>query len=182
MVSNLDWVPVSAADDAEIVASLTKLVNEAYEQAERGLWGPGVTRTTPEETAWAISRRELAASTSHGQFIGTVRTSLLDSETGWFGALAISPAFAGRGLGSQFVSFAESSAHDAGARTMQCEVLTPHEPHPHIEWLTRWYHSLGYVDVKRRALAEVEPTAVPFLVAACDVTVMRKPLAPVTNA
>ena len=177
MVVRIDWVPVSAADDVEIVAALTNLVNEAYEQAERGLWRPGVARTTLEETALAISLGELAVASSDGQLTGTVRTRLLDVETGWFGALAISAAFAGRGLGSQFVSFVESSARYAGARTMQLEVLTPHCAHPHIDWLTRWYQSLGYIDVERRALAEVEPSAVPFLVAPCDVTVMRKPLA-----
>ena len=177
MVVRIDWVPVSAADDVEIVAALTNLVNEAYEQAERGLWRPGVARTTLEETALAISLGELAVASSDGQLTGTVRTRLLDVETGWFGALAISAAFAGRGLGSQFVSFVESSARDAGARTMQLEVLTPHCAHPHIDWLTRWYQSLEYIDVERRALAEVEPSAVPFLVAPCDVTVMRKPLA-----
>ena len=46
-----------------------------------------------------------------------------------------------------------------------------------LDWLTKWYQSLGYIDVDRRALIEVEPSAVPFLVAPCDVTVMRKPLA-----
>jgi GNAT superfamily N-acetyltransferase len=176
-VARIDRLPVSAADDVEIVADLTTLVNEAYAQAERGLWRPGVARTTLEETASAISLGELAVVSSEGQLAGTVRTRLLDVETGWFGALAISAAFAGRGLGSQFVSFVESSARDADARVMQLEVLAPHIAHPHIDWLTRWYQSLGYIDVERRALAEVEPSAVPFLVAPCDVTVMRKPLA-----
>jgi GNAT superfamily N-acetyltransferase len=177
-VARIDRLPVSAADDVEIVAALTTLVNEAYEQAERGLWRrPGVGRTTLEETASAISLGELAVVYSDGELAGTVRTRLLDVETGWFGALAISAGFAGRGLGLQFVSFVESSARDAGARVMQLEVLAPHIAHPHIDWLTRWYQSLGYIDVGRRALAEVEPSAVPFLVAPCDVTVMRKPLA-----
>lgn len=172
---------MSAADDAEIVEALTTLVNEAYERAERGLWKPGVARTTFEETASVISLGELAVVSSDGQLAGTVRTRLLDVETGWFGALAIGEGFAGRGLGSQFVSFVESSARGAGARVMQLEVLAPHIAHPHVDWLTRWYESLGYVAVERRSLAEVEPSAVPFLVAPCDVTVMRKPLTPTSR-
>ena len=34
----------------------------------------------------------------------------------------------------------------------------------------------GYVEVERRSLADVEPSAVPFLVAPCEVAVLRKPL------
>ena len=79
---------------------------------------------------------------SDGQLTGTVRTRLHDVETGWFGALAISAAFAGRGVGSQIVSFAEASACDAGAKIMQLEILAPDSAHPHIDWLTRWHQSL----------------------------------------
>ncbi len=172
----IDWVPVSAADDVEVVAALTTLVNAAYEQAERGLWRPGVARTTLEETATAITRGELAMASADGQMTGTVRTRFLDVDTGWFGALAVGGAFAGRGVGSQVVSFVEAIACGRGAKFMQLEVLAPQGPHPHVDWLTRWYQSLGYVEVERCSLAEVEPSAVPFLLTPCDVTVMRKPL------
>lgn len=173
---HIDWVPVAAAADPTTIALLTNLVNEAYEEAERGLWRPGVFRVTPEETGRVLSRSELAATSADGQWSGTVQTRMLDADTGWFGALAVRGNFGGQGLGSQLVSFAESHARDGGAQTMQLELLTPHDRHPHIEWLTRWYQSLGYVAVERRALAEVDPSAVAFLLAPCDVTVMRKAL------
>lgn len=173
----IDWVPVSAAGDVEVVAALTVLVNDAYELAERGLWRPGIARTTLEETALAISLGEVVVASSEGHLTGTVRTRLRDVETGWFGALAVGGAFAGRGVGSQVVSFVEANARDSGARVMQLEVLAPHSAHPHIDWLTRWYQSLGYVEVERCSLAEVEPSAVPFLLAPCEVAVLRKPFA-----
>ena len=55
MVVRIDWVPSSTADDVEIAVALTIVVNDAYEQAERELWRPGVARTMLEETALAIS-------------------------------------------------------------------------------------------------------------------------------
>ena len=91
--------------------------------------------------------------------------------------LAIGEAFAGRGVGSQVVSFVEANARDAGMKFMRLEVLAPHSAHPHIDWLTRWYQSLGYVEFERSSLADVEPSAVPFLVAPCEVALLRKPLA-----
>lgn len=176
-VLSIEWVPVSAADDVEVVAGLTVLVNDAYEQAERGLWRPGVARTSLEETALAVSLGEVVVASLDGQLTGTVRTRLHDVETGWFGALAIGEAFAGRGVGSQVVSFVEANARDAGMKFMRLEVLAPHSAHPHIDWLTRWYQSLGYVEFERSSLADVEPSAVPFLVAPCEVALLRKPLA-----
>jgi hypothetical protein len=50
----------------------------------------------------------------------------------------------------------------------------PVQAHAHTDRLASWYGRLGYHETERRGLADVEPTAVPFLAIACDVAVMRK--------
>jgi hypothetical protein len=60
---------------------------------------------------------------------------------------------------------------------MQLELLAPASAHPHTDRLAAWYRRLGYEVTERRPLADVDPRAVPYLLAPCDVAVMRKPLA-----
>jgi GNAT superfamily N-acetyltransferase len=171
-------LPAAAAEDAAFVAEVSALVNLAYQVAEQGLWTDGVARTTPGETADAVVLGELAVAREQGRLVGAIRTRQIDTETGWFGALAVDPAHGGHGIGGKLVGFAESCAMSAGARMMQLELLVPLEAHAHTERLAAWYGRLGYRESERRDLAEVEPTAVPFLAVPLEVTVMRKRLAP----
>ena len=169
-------LPAAAAGDAELVGAISTLVNDAYEIAERGLWQEPYERTTPPLTAEAIAREELAVARLDGRIVGSICTFQLDPETGWCGALAVDPAFAGRGLGGTLMSFAEERASSAGARTIQLEVLAPSPANPHTDQITAWYLRRGYREVGRFGLDEVEPDAVPYLATACQVTVMQKPL------
>ena len=167
---------VMAADDA-VVAELTDLVNRAYDVAERGLWREGVARTTHAETADAIAGQEVLVARDGGRIVGTVRTRLLDGFTGWFGALAVDATYAGRGIGGLLVAAAEGCASEAGASSMQLELLVPVAGHAHIEMLTSWYMRLGYRRTGLRDLAEIDPAAVPFLLQPCHAAVMQKDLA-----
>ena len=169
-------LPATAAEDAAVVAEVSALVNRAYQVAEQGLWIDGVARTTPRETADAVALGELAVAREQGGLVGSIRTRQIDSETGWFGALAVDPSHGGHGIGGKLVGFAEGRARSAGARTMQLELLVPLEAHPHTERLATWYGRLGYRETERLDLTEVEPTAVPFLAVPLEVTVMRKRL------
>jgi GNAT superfamily N-acetyltransferase len=166
-----------AADDLALVAEISALVNRAYEVAEEGLWHGGVARTTLTETADAITAGEVVVARDHGRLVGSIRTRHLDSETGWFGVLAVDQANGRRGIGGKLVAFAESRALLAGASRMQLELLVPVQAHAHTDRLSTWYGRLGYHETERRDLADVEPSAVPFLATACDVAVMRKHLA-----
>jgi ribosomal protein S18 acetylase RimI-like enzyme len=172
----IEVLPAAAAEDAAVVAEVGELVNRAYQVAEQGLWTDGVARTTPTETADAVALEELAVVRDEGRLVGSIRTRQIDSETGWFGALAVDPAHGGHGIGGKLVRFAEDRAMSAGARMMQLELLVPREAHAHTQRLAAWYRRLGYRETERRDLAEVEPTAVPFLAAPLNVMVMRKPL------
>ena len=167
----------AAAEDAALVAEVTELVNRAYQVAEHGLWDDGIARTTSGEAADAIVLGELAVARDRGRLVGTIRTRQIDSETGWFGALAVDHAHAGLGIGGKLVGYVEGRAMSGGARTMQLELLVPVVAHAHTELLAAWYGRLGYREVERRELADVDPAAVPFLAVPLEVTVMQKRLA-----
>ena len=165
-----------AADDPELVAEITALVNRAYEVAEHWLWHAGVTRTTITEMADAITDGQVVVARDRGRLVGSIRTRWLDSETGWFGVLAVEQTDSGRGIGGELVAYAEHRAESGGACTMQLELLVPLRSHAHTDRLAAWYGRLGYRETERRDLADVEPTAVPSLAIPCEVAVMRKRL------
>ncbi len=173
----IEMLPAAAAHDAMLVAEVCDLVNRAYEVAERGLWHGGVARTTLTETADAVVLGELSVARDHGRLVGSIRTRQLDGDTGWLGVLAVDHAYSGRGIGGQLVGYAEGRAQSVAAITMQLELLVPVAAHAHTDLLAAWYGKLGYREVERRDLADVEPTAVPFLAAPCEVAVMQKRLA-----
>jgi GNAT superfamily N-acetyltransferase len=106
---------------------------------------------------------------------GIARTT--PGETGWFGALAVSGSDGGRGVGSALVALAERRARSGGATTMQMELLGPEATHAHTDRLAAWYRRLGYREIERRDLADVDPAAVPFLAVPLAVAVMEKRLA-----
>jgi GNAT superfamily N-acetyltransferase len=176
----IGMLPVSAAEDATLVAEVTDLVNRAYEAAEEGLWVDDVARTTLGQTADAIAHGQLAVARDHGRLVGSVRTRQLDGGTGWFGALAVDPSHGGRGIGGKLVKYAEGRALLAGASTMQLELLVPEPAHVHTDRLARWYGRLGYREVERRDLADFDPTVVSRLAAPCEVAVMQKRLTSVS--
>jgi GNAT superfamily N-acetyltransferase len=165
-----------AADDPALVAEIAALVNRAYGVAEHGLWHGGVARTTITETSDAITVGHVVVARDDGRLVGSVRTRSLDSDTGWFGVLAVEHADGGRGIGGDLVAYAERRAVSGGANTMQLELLVPLRSHAHTDRLAAWYGRLGYHETERRDLADVEPTAVPFLAIPCEVAVMQKRL------
>ncbi len=59
---------------------------------------------------------------------------------------------------------------------MRLEVLVPLTPQPHTERLASWYSRLGYREVGRCSLVEVDPPGVPFAVVPIEVSVMEKHL------
>jgi GNAT superfamily N-acetyltransferase len=173
-----ELLPSTAADDVALVGLVCDLVNRAYEAAEAGLWREGYARTTPAETAAAIASGQVCVARVDGHVEAALQFRALDRETGWFGVLAVDPGSAGRGLASELVRFAEQHAATNGLSTMQLELLVPRPgPHPHTQRLAAWYSRLGYCEVDRRDLADVEPAAVEFLATPCDVVVYRKGLA-----
>ncbi|MDH4287395.1 MAG: GNAT family N-acetyltransferase [Aquincola sp.] len=168
----------AAADEAER-GTVTDLVNLAYDGAEQGLWVRTVPRSTRSDTVQAIvAGQQLVARDDDGALVGAMRIQLADAHTTWFGALAVAPRHAGRGVARQLVVFAEAWARSRGANAMQIEVLQPQPAHPHTDRLAAWYGRLGYVRVATRDLADIDAGVVPLLAAtSCAVIVMRKAIA-----
>jgi GNAT superfamily N-acetyltransferase len=171
-----------AADDASDLAlldTLCRVVNEAYALAEAGLWRHDYARTSVTEMSAAIRRGQVAVARLDNRPVGSIGTRQLDSETGWFGVLAVDPPYGARGIGRELVAFAESRAASAGSTTMQLELLAPTQiKHAHSELLADWYRRLGYREVSRSSLLDVEPEALPFLATPCEIVVHRKQLGP----
>ena len=172
-------LPATAADDDELVDALCRVINSAYEVAEVGMWRGTYARTSVTELAAAVRAGLVAVARLDGRVVGSICMRQLDGMTGWFGMLAVDPSLGGRGLGRELVAFVERRARSAGLTQMQLELLTPTDVDiAHSRLLAQWYHRLGYREVSRRSLAEVEPEAVPFLAVQCQVVVQVKPLAP----
>lgn len=170
-------LPAGRAGDAALVDTLCEVVNRAYALAEAEIWRDQYARTSPAEMAAAIRGEQVAVAHLDDRLVGSICTRALDAVTGWFGVLAVDPAYGDRGFAGKLVAFAETRAAAAGLTTMQLELLVPNEhASTHSQLLTAWYERLGYREVGRRALADVEPDALPFLATPCDIAVYHKML------
>lgn len=161
-----------------LIDDLTALVNRAYALAERGLWLDGVARTNADEMSqWAVGG-EMVAALNGSDLVGAVRSNHRGDGESWFGALAVIPTAAGQGLGRALVEYVERDAAQFGSHTMELEVLTSPNSHPHLERLRAWYERLGYTETSRRGLLEVSPEEAPFMAVPIEAVVMCKPLKP----
>ncbi|MCU1597174.1 MAG: family N-acetyltransferase [Glaciihabitans sp.] len=176
-VPEIEFLPPATAVDAGVVATVTDLINGVYKTSEDGLWIEGSLRTTEAEVATLIRHGELAAATSEGVIVGSVRTHRLDAQVGEFGMLAAAPARRGLGIGRALVAFAEDWARRSGLASMQLEVLMPRDwTHPSKVFLTQWYERIGYRHIRTGALEETYPALAPLLATPCDFAVYRKDL------
>jgi ribosomal protein S18 acetylase RimI-like enzyme len=165
------------AGDTGLVARVTRLVNDAYAVAEKGLWLGGAKRTDVAEVGSIIAAGELVAARRGPDIAGVVRVRQLDGGEGEFGMLAVDPAYRSAGIGRGLVSFAEGLSRGRGSAIMQLELLVPQTwAHPEKEFLRTWYTRLGYRQVRIDALADMYPDLAPHLATPCDHLVFHKPL------
>ena len=171
-------LPAISADDAELVAEITDLMNRVYSEAEAGLWiEGGATRTTEDEVATLVRAEEIAIARLDGEFVGAVRVQQLDDEMGEFGMLVASPQHRGVGIGRELVNFAEDWARGRGLDRMQLELLVPRSwSHPVKDFLREWYTRIGYRPVRTGVLDEAYPQLVPHLATSCDFVIFHKEL------
>src|SRR5688500_8468097 len=94
----LERVATPAAAHPEVVTGVLALVNAAYDAAERTLWNVPLGRTNADEVGRWIAAGSLVTARASGRLVGSVTSHLIDAATGWFGALAVDPAWAGRGI------------------------------------------------------------------------------------
>lgn len=115
--------------DHEVVADVTDLVNEAYAEAEEGLWRSGTTRTTSDEVLRLIRSGEIVVARRRERIVGCVRVQRIGDSVGEFGMLAVHPESQGSGTGRELVAFAEDLSRERGLGTMRLELLVP----PYLE-------------------------------------------------
>jgi GNAT superfamily N-acetyltransferase len=166
----------ASARDEALVCDLVALVNEAYNEAEAGIWAVQDTRTSPARMAEAVaSGRIIVARGDSGELCGCVQLTQLSREVWEFGMLAVAPKFRKLKAGRALVDFCEGLARDEGATWMQLELLVPVGwKHPNKEWLRKWYTGLGYHQVATRGFDETHAEAMANLKAEVQIEVYRK--------
>jgi GNAT superfamily N-acetyltransferase len=170
-------LPAAAADDAQLMAVLTRLINDVYATAEEGLWAQGTYRTSAEEISTLVRAGQVAAARVGGQIVGCVRVQLLDGGVGEFGMLAVVPSHRSGGVGGELVRFAEQAVRTRRCQIMQLEVLVPRGwSHPSKEFISSWYTRIGYRPVRIGAIEETYPELAPFLATPCDFVIYRREL------
>lgn len=176
-VTDITWLSSAQARDLRLMSSVTELINEVYEEAEKGLWAQGTARTSPEEVESFTRAGEMAVARVEGELVGCVRIRRLDGHTGEFGMLAAAPERRGTGIGRALVTFAERESALRGLEAMQLELLVPRAwSHPSKVFLDEWYTRIGYRAGRTGAIEDFHPQLAPHLATACDFVVYRKAL------
>jgi GNAT superfamily N-acetyltransferase len=158
-----------AAADAELVAALAQIVNEAYARGEVGLWRAGTERISDEELRPLVAAGELAAAREDGRLVGCVRVTSLDPRTAELGLLAVAAERSGSGVGRALMAFAHDVARGRGHTAMRLTLLVPRSgSHPFKVRLDDWYRRQGYRVVGRADFAVTHPEPARLLLAPCD--------------
>lgn len=159
--------------DATQLDDLVRLVNEAYDIGERGLWLEGATRTDAAMLAKVID--ELLVAVDDGRVVGCVRVHPIDATTADLGLVSVAPDRWGTGLGRDLVRAAEDLMRSRGVTTAQLELLVPRQGvHPDKARLRAWYERLGYEVVRTAPLEEFAPEAPAYLATPCEVLVFQR--------
>ncbi|MGW3151823.1 GNAT family N-acetyltransferase [Streptomyces sp. NPDC001177] len=165
------------ADDEALMLTLTKLINDVYQVAEKGLWRDDALRTTVEEVQTLTRSGEITVAGMGDEVVGCVRVHKLTESAAEFGMLVAAPGRRGLGVGRSLVRFAERHGRDTGRNVMQLELLVPREwSHPSKESLAAWYHRIGYRVVRTGVIEESYPHLAPLLATPCDFVIYQKDL------
>jgi N-acetylglutamate synthase-like GNAT family acetyltransferase len=177
MKRRLHTLSAHLADDRRVVDEVVELVNTVYAAAEKGLWRPGTSRTSPEEIAHFIGDEQLTVCSLENRIVGCIRTQQLNGRTSEFGMLAAAEENRNTGIGRELVDFAESQSVEHGRKTMQLELLVPRLwSHPSKEFLADWYHRIGYRISGRGTIDQFYPHLAPLLATPCDFVIYSKVL------
>jgi GNAT superfamily N-acetyltransferase len=166
-----------AGQDAALVGHLTRLVNDIYAIAEKGLWQDDATRTTDSEMVELIGAEEIAVVAMNDTVVGSIRVHDVADDASEFGLLVVAPEQRGTGLGRTLVDYAEERSRARGLRAMQLELLVPRGwEHPNKEFLKGWYGRRGYRVIETRGFDDAYPHLAPMLATECDLLVYEKRL------
>jgi GNAT superfamily N-acetyltransferase len=178
---HLEMLPPSAAEDAALAEEIAALANAVYADAERGMWQPGVPRTTAVDVSHAIAAGEIVIARVDGRVVGVVRTRVSDG-VGWRGMLAVHDDVRGTGVGRLLVDATERMAREAGADAMQVEILSPADDgNAYKREHARRSQRLGYRHVRDTDLRELDAELAALLAVPCVLRVYRRDLTDATS-
>eukprot|EP00668_Euglena_longa_P029277 GGOE01036623.1.p1 GENE.GGOE01036623.1~~GGOE01036623.1.p1 ORF type:complete len:180 (-),score=47.78 GGOE01036623.1:184-723(-) len=170
--------PAPSLLDDTLAHAIVSMVNEAYEEGERGMWQPGQHRTSLEEVRMLAKKQELLLATVGDQLVGSVHVKIQGSE-GMLGMLSVSLSERRGGVGRKLIAAAEDHCRAAGCTSMQLELLTPKGwVHPTKKFLDEWYRRIGYVPLRTKSFDREYPHSMPLMTGPCDFTLYSKPLVP----
>jgi GNAT superfamily N-acetyltransferase len=170
--------PIGSDLGIDNIKRLSDLINEAYDDAESGMWKRKGTRTNPGEVERLLRAQALILAEIDGAVVGSVNVNLMSDGVGEFGMLVADINHRGKGIGSALVDRTENWACDRACHTMRLELLTPRNwTHPSKEVLKKWYTRIGYRPQSTEAFEILYPELVPDLATECDFTVWHKSLA-----
>lgn len=188
---------MSVAEDAHLVGSLTRIVNDAYGEVEADIFLPGYRRTDEAEIvnlvqegclaiAYSPADESLTSDTTDSapppktpsfKPVGCVFVKQLSARLGNFGMLALELTYRGGGLGRAMIDFAEKHCREKGCTVMQMELLIPtsfeHAVKPRMQ---AWYQRMGYRTVKLGSFNEDYPSLATQLAGPADYKVFEKAL------
>lgn len=175
--ASADGVAVTPARANGSLAEIAALVNDAYLDAEAGMWAAGTARVSERELRAVVDDGELLVARVGGRLAGCVRVHPVSPGIWSFGMLASHGAFRGAGVGGALVDAAESWALRAGAATLQLELLVPlTRAQPSKIRLAGWYRRLGYVLVRVGSMEREHPDLAEHLVVPVEYQIWQKPL------
>jgi len=145
------------------VGAIIAIVNEAF-AVETFIEG---TRTDEKRMTEMTTKGEfLVGETESGRIVASVYVELR-GERGYFGMLAVGPAWQGKGLGRVMVEAAENYCRVQGCKQMDISVLSLRPELP------AFYRKLGYAETGREELHPSVPLKAGFV---CHAIIMSNKL------
>lgn len=175
----IEFAPALAADDDNLVTTLTSIVNTVYDETQGGIYVEGFQRTNADEIRYIIQAGELGVAylSSSRHAVGCIRIRKISSTHGEFGMLALDAAYRGGGMGRDMARFAEDHCRTIGLEVMQLELLFPVDfEHTFKKRLQDWYGRMGYQVVKLAAFQDEYPKLAALLKEPCEYRVFEKNL------
>jgi len=166
-----------ATTERELAGPIAEVINRAYAPAISELWTISFDRVAEADVVDAIAAGEIVVAELDTRIVGSVRVRRVDTDTSWFGVLAVHPSVAGVGVARDLLDYIEEEALADGAGYMELDLLIPSDATSHQARLQRWYERRGYVEVSRTDFAPSDPAIADGLRSTCVSIVHRKILA-----